>query len=46
MEKEYCCYKENEGMECTEEWCDECDFCPDSLFDEDEEDEEDDDSVM
>lgn len=33
-EKEYCCYAGNEGIECTETWCDECDLCPDSWFDE------------
>lgn len=34
MEKEYCCYAGNEDIECNETYCDECDLCPDSWFNE------------
>lgn len=39
-EKEYCCYEGNEGIECDETWCDECDLCPDSWFNETDGEEE------
>lgn len=38
-EIEYCCYAGNEGVECTEIYCDECDFCPDSWFNKEDEEE-------
>lgn len=40
-EIKYCCYVGNENIECDEIWCDECDFCPDSWFNEDDEEDED-----
>ena len=38
MEREYCCYEGNEDIECTGIWCDECDFCTDNEYDEEDED--------